>query len=217
MPTHMQAPQGIDPTRLAPLEPDSGGNDTTLGQKSLTKEEKCQCPSGDTRWPPPNVSMSKPLHLLSDKGEKPIYYHLIHENSSPQVDFWKGPLKAQATAAYAKKGLALQISKEGKSKKELKAAKEKAFENEALKAKMEIMQARNTKMLKELSNGPRGTIWQLDDEHLHVWRCIEVVQKVNGAVSLSAERREIFYMFGGGLKGIDGDMLLVSQEAEVPS
>jgi hypothetical protein len=40
-----------------------------------------------------------------------------------------------------------------------------------------------------------------------------VVQKVRGAVSLSAERREIFSMFGVGLKRIDGDMLMVSQKA----
>jgi hypothetical protein len=189
----------------------------TPDQKILTAEEKKQCPSGDTRWPPPDVSISKPLHLLNDKGENPIYYHLIYENNSPQVDFWKGPLKAQATAAYAAKGLASTISKEGMSKKEIKAAKEKALENEAPRAKMGILQAKNTKMLKELSSGPRGTIWQLDDQHLHVWRCIEVVQKVSGAVSLSADRREIFSMFGVGLKGIKGDMLLVSQKAEVPS
>jgi hypothetical protein len=132
---------------------------------------------------------------LNDKGENPIYYHLIYENNSPQVDFWKGPLKAQAAAAYAAKGLASTISKEGMSRREIKAAKEKALKN----------------------SGPRGTIWQLDDQHLHVWRCIEVVQKVSGAVSLSADRREIFSMFGVGLKGIKGDMLLVSQKAEVPS
>ncbi|KAG9195929.1 hypothetical protein G6011_01050 [Alternaria panax] len=209
-------PQGIDPTQLAPPEPDSGGNGTTTGQRALTPEEKDQCPFGDTRWPPPNVSMSKPLHLLSDKGEKPIYYHLIYENSNPRVDFWKGPLKAQATAAYAEKGLVLSTSKEGKRRKEVKAAKQKALEEEAPKAKMEILQARNTKMLKALSSGPRGTIWQLDEQHLHVWRCIEVVQKVAGAVSLSADRRELFSMFGVGLKGIKGDMLLVSQKAEVP-
>jgi hypothetical protein len=119
--------QHIDPTRLTP--PGSGGsgsgNSTDLGQKTLTTEEKDQCPFGDTRWPPPNVSISKPLHLLSVKGEKPIYYHLVYENSSPQADFWKGPLKAQATAAYVEKGLALSISKEGKSKKEMKAANRK--------------------------------------------------------------------------------------------
>ena len=60
-------------------------------------------------------------------------------------------MKAQATAAYVEKGLALSISKEGKSKKEMKAVKAKALEEEAPKAKMEVLQARNTKMLKELS------------------------------------------------------------------
>ncbi|KAL1793594.1 hypothetical protein ACET3X_008576 [Alternaria dauci] len=214
VPTPEQTPRNIDPTRLAPPGPGGSGNGADAGQKSLTTEEKGKCPFGDTRWPPPNVSISKPLHLLSEKGEKPIYYHLVYENSSPQADFWKGPLKAQAIAAYAEKGLALSISKEGKSKKEIKAAKEKALEEEAPKAKMEILQARNTKVLKELSSGPRGTIWQLDEGHLHVWRCIEVVQKVTGAVSLSADRREIFSMFGVGLKSINGDMLLVSQQAE---
>jgi hypothetical protein len=44
-----------------------------------------------------------------------------------------------------------------------------------------------------------------------------VIQKVHRAVSLSADRREIFSMFGVGLKGIDGDMLLVSQRVEVPN
>ena len=122
-------------------------------------------------------------------------------------------MKAQATAAYAEKGLALPVSKEGKSKKDVRAAKERALEDEAPKAETEIVQARNTSMLKDLSSGPRGTLWQLDEEHLHVWRCIEVVQKVHGAVSLSAERREIFSMFGVGLKRIDGDMLMVSQKA----
>ncbi|RYN85324.1 hypothetical protein AA0120_g8695 [Alternaria tenuissima] len=210
-------PQGLDPTRLTSPEPGSSGNGTNSGQKTLTAEEKDQCPFGDTRWPPPNVSISKPLHLLSEKSEKPIYYHLVYENSSPQADFWKGPLKAQATAAYAEKGLALSISKEGKSKKEMKAAKQKALEEEAPKAKMEILQAKNTKMLKELSGGPRGTIWQLDEGHLHIWRCIKVVQKVTGAVSLSADWREIFSMFGVGLKSTNGDMLLVSQKAKVPT
>jgi len=205
----------MDPTRLAPpvTGTGGGGGGGTASQKTLTAEEKNQCPYGDTRWPPSNVSISKPLHLLSDKGEEPIFYHLLHENNSPQVEFWKGPVKAQATAAYAEKGLALPISKEGKSKKEFKIAKERALEDEAPKAETEIVQARNTNMLKELSNGPRGTLWQLDEEHLHVWRCIEVVQKVHGAVSFSAERREIFSMFGVGLKRIDGDMLMVSQKA----
>jgi len=142
---------------------------------------------------------------------------LVYENSSPQADFWKGPLKARATAAYAEKGLALSISKEGKSKKDMKVAKQKALEEEAPKAKMEILQAKNTKMLKELSSGPRGTIWQLDEGHLHIWRCIEVVQNVTGAVSLSADLREIFSIFGVGLKSINGDMLLVSQKAKVPT
>ncbi len=214
--TPQQAPQGIDPTRLAPPASGDGAHGSTTSLKLLTAEEKNQCPFGDIRWPPPNVSISKPLHLLSDKGEKPIYYHLIYENNSPQVDFWKGPLKAQATEAYAGKGFALPVSKEGKSKKEFKVAKEKALEDEAPKAKMAILQARNMKMLRELSSGPRGTIWQLDEEHLHVWRCTEVVQKVHGAVSLSAERREIFFLFGVGLKGINGDMLLVSRKAEIP-
>ncbi|KAI4618652.1 hypothetical protein J4E80_005254 [Alternaria sp. BMP 0032] len=206
---------GMDPTRLTPSASGTGGggNGGAASQKTLTAEEKNQCPYGDTRWPPGNVSISKPLHLLSDKDEEPIFYHLLHENNSPQVEFWKGPVKAQATAAYAEKGLALPISKEGKSKKEYKKAKERALEDEAPTAKTEIEQARNTKMLKELSSGPRGTLWQLDEEHLHVWRCIEVVQKVHGAVSLSAERLEIFSMFGVGLKRIDGDMLMVSQKA----
>ena len=138
-------PQRIDPTRLTSPDPDGGssrsssGNGIDSSQKILTPEEKDQCPFGDTRWPPPNVSISKPLHLLSEKGEKPIYYHLVYENSSPQADFWKRPLKAQATAAYAEKGLAMSISKEGKSKKEMKAAKQEALEEEAPKAKMEIL------------------------------------------------------------------------------
>jgi hypothetical protein len=138
-------PQRIDPTRLTSPDPDGGssrsssGNGIDSSQKILTPEEKDQCPFGDTRWPPPNVSISKPLHLLSEKGEKPIYYHLVYDNSSPQADFWKGPLKAQATAAYAEKGLAMSISKEGKSKKEMKAAKQEALEEEAPKAKMEIL------------------------------------------------------------------------------
>jgi hypothetical protein len=121
------APQHIDPTRLTPPElgGSGSGNSADLGQKTLSTEEKDQCPFGDTRWPPPNVSISKPLHLLGLKGEKPIYYHLVYENSSPQADFWKGPLKAQATTTYAEKGLALSISKEGKSKKEMKAANRK--------------------------------------------------------------------------------------------
>ncbi|KAI4691249.1 uncharacterized protein J4E84_003540 [Alternaria hordeiaustralica] len=205
----------MDPTRLTPPASGTGGggNGGAASQKTLTAEEKNRCPYGDTRWPPANISISKPLHLLSDESEEPIYYHLIHENNSPQVEFWKGPVKAQAIAAYAEKGLALPISKEGMSKKEIKAVKERALEDEAPRAKTEIEQARDTKMLKDLSSGPRGTLWQLDEEHLHVWRCIEVVQKVHGAVSLSAERREIFSMFGVGLKRIDGDMLLVSQEA----
>ncbi|CAN9388001.1 unnamed protein product [Alternaria alternata] len=196
------APQHIDPTRLTPPElgGSGSGNSADLGQKTLSTEEKDQCPFSDTRWPPPNVSISKPLHL-----------------DSPQADFWKGPLKARATAAYAEKGLALSISKEGKSKKDMKVAKQKALEEEAPKAKMEILQAKNTKMLKELSSGPRGTIWQLDEGHLHIWRCIEVVQNVTGAVSLSADLREIFSIFGVGLKSINGDMLLVSQKAKVPT
>jgi hypothetical protein len=217
LPAPAHSHEHIDPSRLAPPVSCSGDKGTTTSQKALTAEEKNQCPFGDTRWPPPNMSMSKPLHLLSDKGDKPIYYHLIYENNSPQVDFWKGSLRAQATSAYAEKGLALPISKEGKSKREFKAAKEKAFEDEAPKAEMEILQARNTKMLKELSSGPRGTIWQLDEEHLHVWRCIEVVKKVYGAVSPGAERREMFSIFGVGLKSIDGDMLMVSQATEAPT
>ena len=44
-----------------------------------------------------------------------------------------------------------------------------------------------------------------------------MVQKVTGVVSLSADRRETFSMFGVGLKSINGDMLLVSQKAKVPT
>jgi hypothetical protein len=94
MSTPPWAPQGIYACRLAPPEPADGGSGTTLGQKVLTSEKKDQCLFGDTRWPPPNVSISMPLHMLGDKGEKPIYYHLMYEDSSPQVDFRKGSSKA---------------------------------------------------------------------------------------------------------------------------
>jgi hypothetical protein len=149
---------------------------------------------------------------------KAIYYYLIYENEAPEVALsWRDPMKSKATAAYAEKGLMLQLSKEGRSRKEIKVEKQKALEDEVPQAKMVIVNANNTKMLKELSAGARGTIWQLDVEHLHVWRCIEVVQKVHGAVSLGPDRREVFSMFGAGLKSIKGDMLLVSQRVDAAS
>lgn len=184
----------------------------------MTTEEKNSCPFGDTRWPPPNASISRPLNLLIGKGEKVLYYHLTYENDAPEVALsWRDPMRSKATAAYAEKGLVVEVSKEGKSKKEIKIEKQKALEEEIPKAKLAVINAKNTRMLTELSTGPRGTIWQLDEEHLHVWRCIEVVQKVHGVVGLGPDRREVFSMFGVGLKSIKDDLLLVSQRVDEAS
>jgi hypothetical protein len=59
------------------------------------------------------------------------------------------------------------------------------------------------------SKGPRGTIWRLHQHHLHVWKAIEVVQKVRGYVYFD-EGSVVFEIFGVRRKVHDGDMLIIS-------
>jgi hypothetical protein len=143
---------------------------------------------------------------------------LIYENDAPQVTYWKAETKSKATAAYAEKGLtSAPVSKEGKTKEQFKKEKEEAKQQESPRARTAIIHAKNTGVLHEISKGPRGTIWQLDEEHLHIWKCIEVVQKAasHKAVNMGTSH-EKFEMFGVGLKGIKGDLLLVSQKIDPP-
>jgi hypothetical protein len=183
-------------------------------------EEKNECPLDDTRWPPPGTNIAKPLHLLlGDKGEKCIYYNLIYENDAPQVTYWKAETKSKATAAYAEMGLPpAPVSKEGKTKEQFKKEREEAKQQESPRARTAVMHARSTSMLCDISKGLRGTIWQLDKQHLYVWKCIEVVQKAasHKAVNMGTAH-EKFEMFGVGLKGINGDLLLVSQKIDPPA
>ncbi|KAF1942091.1 hypothetical protein EJ02DRAFT_183803 [Clathrospora elynae] len=208
-------PQSRVPVHLPP----TGG---TGDGRALAAEERNKCPHEDTRWPPPNSSIPKPLHLLlGDKPDKLIYYHLIHENDASQAKDWRGEIKSKALAAYASKGLAVPpVSKDGKTKDQLKKVKEAAKLQEVGTAKSAIMSVSMARMLmKEISMGPRGMIWQLDGEHLHVWKCIEVVQKAvpSKAVNMEPSLGKLkFEVFGVGLKGIKGDLLMVSQRVDGP-
>jgi hypothetical protein len=180
--------------------PESAATPTSRG---LTEEDKTACPHGDMRWPPPNGSYSNPLHLLLDaKGEKRIYYDLIYKNRAPEVSFRKQEIKSKAQHNYQQK----QSARNNATGEEEKSA-----------MRLAIFQAQNSRNLKKVSVGPRGTIWLLDEEHVDVWKCIEMVQKSSPhqAVNLGLEGWQKFELFGVGLKGNKDDVLLVSQSVNV--
>ena len=89
--------------------------------------------------------------------------------------------------------IAVLRDKDGKNKAERRREKEKTLEEEAGPALISIRHAKNTGKLYEVSKEPRDT--NLHSWHLHVWRAIEVVQRVRGSVRLG-EGRMVFEVFG---------------------
>lgn len=183
--------------------------------KTMVDAEKAACPHGDTRWPPPKTSHSKPLQLLlDDKGSRRIYYHLIHKNLAPESKFWKKEIQSKAQSSFARKFPPEERSDtSGKSPKELQDAKEEADFEAMGRLRNTIITAKLQKKLREVSTGPRGTIWLLEEESVETWRCIEVLQKgdPNKAVRIGAVS-ERFEILGVGLKVEKDHVLLLSQK-----
>ncbi|KAH9872860.1 hypothetical protein J1614_005254 [Plenodomus biglobosus] len=183
--------------------------------KRMVDEEKAACPHGDTRWPPPKTSHSKPLQLLlNDKGSQRIYYHLIHKNLAPDSKFWKKEIQSKAQSFFARKFAPEERSDTSdKSSQELQDVKEQADFEEKGRLRNAIITAQLQKKMRVVSTGPRGTIWLLEEESVETWRCIEVLQKgdPNKAVSIGAVS-ERFEIFGVGLKGEKDHVLLLGQK-----
>ncbi|KAF1851036.1 uncharacterized protein K460DRAFT_361786 [Cucurbitaria berberidis CBS 394.84] len=178
------------------------------------------CPEGDTRWPPPESSYPRPLHLLLDeKREKRIYYHLIYKNSAPEANHWKQEIKSKAGLFYNQKfPPPPSIKKEGKTAHQIQQEKEQAEIENKGRARGAIIAAKMQRKLREISSGPRGTIWILEEENAELWSCIEFVQKASPphyAVNLGATT-ERFEIFGLGLKGERDHILLMSQKVTAP-
>ena len=149
------------PRQLQAQEPArrSGGGEP----KKITADEQRACPNGDTRWPPPKSSHPKHLQLLLDeKGEKRIYYHLIHKNSAPEAKIWKSEIKSKAEFYYNQNfPPPPAVNKEGKSAQHIQQEKEQAEIENKGRARGAIIRAKMQRKLREMSFGPRGTIWIL--------------------------------------------------------
>jgi len=74
---------------------------------------------------------------------------------------------------------------------------------------MTIMHALNSKKLRVLGKGKRGKVWLLEEGSAGIWLRMESMQKERGAVRLMTGN-EKFELFGVGLKGKNGDVLLVT-------
>ncbi|CAO2649448.1 Nn.00g068330.m01.CDS01 [Neocucurbitaria sp. VM-36] len=215
VPSAAPPPQRQTTVQAPPGGGGGGGSRDEGDRKKLTEKERAMCPDGDMRWPPPNSSHSKPLHLLLDeKGSKCIYYHLIYKNCAPEAKHWMLEIKSKARFFYKQKFPPRSpIKQEGRSTKQVQQEKEQVEIDDKGRARSVIITARMQRKLREISHGPRGTIWILEEENIDVWRCIEVVQKASpphNAVNLGTIR-EKFEIFGVGLKGQKDHVLLLSQ------
>ena len=126
------------------------------------------------------------MHLLYKKNGimEHTYYHLIHQNTAFEARDWFKTLDARASEATSKVPIeeAPQIT---------------------------IMNAFHSKKLRVISDGRRGKIWLLDEGSEEVWARMQAMQEERGAVR-PLMGWETFEMFGMGLKGNNGDMLLIS-------
>ncbi|KAL6708223.1 hypothetical protein ACN47E_003407 [Coniothyrium glycines] len=167
-------------------------------KKPLTEHDIAACPQRDTRWPPPNGSYDKPLHLfLDEKGEKRIYYYLVYQNKSRQASSWKQEIRSRAAHLFEKSQGA------GTSTERTE---------QAAVMRMAIINAKNRQRLTSVSTGARGEVWILDEENMDVWTSIESIQQNSPQKAVNIRGQpESFEIFGLGLKGNKGDALLVSR------
>ncbi|KAF2854280.1 hypothetical protein T440DRAFT_388156 [Plenodomus tracheiphilus IPT5] len=210
-PVPIEAP---DPTPSPPTLPHALASPSPPSTRDHDAEEGA-CPDGDTRWPPPKTSHSKPLQLLLDvKGSQRIYYHLIHKNTAPESKFWKKEIQLKSQSFFTQKfpSAEEQLTTSGESPQKIQEAKEQAEFEEKGRMRSAIITAKLQKKMRELSTGVRGTIRLLEEESVEVWKCIELLQKgdSNKAVRIGAVV-EKFEIFGVGLKGEKDHVLLVSQ------
>ncbi|KAI8940723.1 hypothetical protein NX059_001989 [Plenodomus lindquistii] len=183
-------------------------------RKTLTDAEKSACPKGDTRWPPPKTPHAKPLQLLlDDKGSARIYYHLIHKNPAPEAKFWKKEILSKAQAFFAQNFPPREpVDIANQSAQQVQEAQEQAAFEEQGRLRNAIMTAKLQRRLRQVSTGPRGTIWLLEEESVEVWKCIEVLQKGDSDKCVRIQGvGERFEIFGVGLKAEKDHVLLVSQ------
>ncbi|KAF2128596.1 hypothetical protein P153DRAFT_293105 [Dothidotthia symphoricarpi CBS 119687] len=158
-----------------------------------TDAEKNACPHGDVRWPPPGEYPDALQLFYEEKGDrKRIFYNLIHDNSTSKAKQWETQVTTTAKAAQEK--------------------------NKGMHPRMVVTAAFNQKQaVKQISSGPRGTLWLLGEGHEHIWECLKVLQDQAeaGTVRISADNDQRFRLFGVGVKGIKGDILLVSEKVEL--
>lgn len=117
-----------------------------------------------------------------------MYYNLIWGNTADEAEDWKASIMEQA-----QKG-ASQIPSDQMPQ-------------------ITIIQALNSKKLTVLGEGKRGKIWLLDEGNAGVWSRVASMQAERGAVRVLTGHEE-FQVFGAGLKGNKGNILLVSWPAE---
>lgn len=186
-------------------------------EKGITEVEKAACPLGDTRWPPPNTIHTKPLQLLlDDKGEKRIYYHLIHNNDASEARFWEKEIQAKASSSFAAKFPAAHPTDTSHmSASAIQQANEQVAFEEKGKLRNAIVAAKLQKKMREVSHGPRGTLWLLEEEIIEVWKCIENLQMgtTDKVVRIGAVV-EKYAIFGVGLKAEKDHVLLLGQKMD---
>lgn len=185
--------------------------------RGVTDAEKAACSQCDIRWPPPKSAHPKPLQLLlDDRDPRRIYYHLIHENLAPESKFSKKEIQSKAQSFFTQKFPPPEASPiPGKSPQDLQEAEKQADFEEKGRLRKAIITTKLQKKMREVSTGPRGSIWLLEEESVEVWRCIEVLQKgdLKKAVRIGP-MVERFEIFGVGLKGEKDHVLLLSQNVD---
>jgi hypothetical protein len=137
-------------------------------------------PGGDIRFPPPDTPSPDPRKLITDDGRR-IFYSLFYQNSSNKFDDMRDGV---ADAA--------------------KEAREAIPKDQS--PQMKAIQAKTSKQLELVSQGPRGSIWRVDDTALDVVGCLLDLD----VIKLPGDLRERFELFGIGLKEYHDDILLIS-------
>jgi hypothetical protein len=173
-------------SRTSPRRSNSAARNAPRGHKRIfTEEERSSCPFDDTRWPPRGEYLC-PLHLLyTDEGARErIYYNLIYQNTAFEATEWYRAIEARAAETTSE------------------------IPNEET-AQTTIVNAFHSQKLRVISEGKRGRIWVLNEGCEEVWARMGSMEDERGAVRVSTEW-ESFAVFGIGLKGNMGDVLLVS-------
>ncbi|KAF2865038.1 hypothetical protein BDV95DRAFT_612999 [Massariosphaeria phaeospora] len=141
---------------------------------------------GDNRFPPPGTACPKPIVLRSSDRSTRYWYHLVHHNAAPESKQWEKEAVARAKAA-----------------RKARPGQHPPQDQVCMAVKMVPFK------MKEVSDGPRGKVYLLDEQDAQVMGCL--LELEGGVVPGLKER---MCLLGVGLKEVKGDFLVLAERVE---